>query len=85
MNAGAAGSGSGASTPGRIAPQSLLGTPAPAVPSRLTAEAVRRLGGWREDKDKGMKIQLRDWIAVLDEDGHEKKALQKAYATSEAV
>jgi hypothetical protein len=51
-----------------------------AVPERLTSDGARRLGAWREDKEKGMKIQIRDWIATLEDDGHEKKALQKAYA-----
>jgi len=81
MNPGA--SGSGASTPGRIMTQGLPGTPGGPVanpaPEKLTIDGVRRLGQWREDKEKGTGIQMRDWITVLEEDGHEKKALQKAY------
>ncbi|KAH6680798.1 hypothetical protein B0J14DRAFT_614261 [Halenospora varia] len=76
------GSASGASTPGRIMTQGLPGTPGgsgPAAPEKLTGEPVRRLGQWREDSDKGKGIQLRDWVAVLEEDGRDKKALQKAY------
>ncbi|POS85952.1 hypothetical protein EPUL_002858 [Erysiphe pulchra] len=46
---------------------------------RLTGEGSRRLGTWREDREKGAGIQLRDWVAVLEQDGHEKKALQLAY------
>lgn len=82
--AGGGGGGSGASTPGRIMTQGLPGTPTggvgSAVPERLTADGVRRLGTWREDKEKGRGIQIRDWIFVLEADGREKRALQKAYA-----
>ncbi|EHK99387.1 hypothetical protein M7I_4683 [Glarea lozoyensis 74030] len=46
---------------------------------KLTSDGVRRVGAWREDHDKGKGIQLRDWIAVLEEDGREKRALQLAY------
>lgn len=74
---------SGASTPGRIMTQGLPGTPSgvsvPVAPERLTTDGVRRLGTWREDHEKGMGIQIRDWISVLEDDGREKKALQKAY------
>jgi hypothetical protein len=74
---------SGASTPGRIMTQGLPGTPAGAAvnaaPERLTAEGARRLGAWREDKEKGKGIQIRDWIAVLQNDGRERKALQLAF------
>jgi hypothetical protein len=82
MTGGAGGSASGTSTPGRIMTQGLPGTPGPVVnaaPERLTIEGVRRLGQWREDKEKGLGIQIRDWIAVLEDDGQEKKALQRAY------
>lgn len=75
---------SGTSTPGRIMTQGLPGTPAgavvSAVPDRLTSDGARRLGTWREDKEKGMGIQIRDWVAVLEDDGREKRALQRAYA-----
>jgi hypothetical protein len=80
MSAGGGG-GSGASTPSRVMAQggghSALG--APPVPEKLTSDGVRRVGAWREDHDKGKGIQLRDWIAVLEEDGREKRALQLAY------
>jgi len=83
MTGGAGGSASGTSTPGRITTQGLPGTPGGAggnaVPEKLTGEGARRLGTWREDREKGVGIQIRDWITVLEEDGHEKKALQKAY------
>lgn len=74
---------SGASTPGRIMTQGLPGTSGGAVvsaaPERLTSDGARRLGTWREDKEKGRGIQIRDWVTVLEGDGREKKALQMAY------
>jgi len=83
MTGGGGGSASGTSTPGRIVTQGLPGTPAGAAastaPERLTVDGARRLGTWREDKEKGMSIQIRDWITVLEDDGHEKRALQRAY------
>lgn len=73
-------SASGTSTPSRLMTSGLPGTPPPApAPEKLTAEGVRRLGMWREDKEKGAGIQLRDWICVLEDDGREKRALQHAY------
>lgn len=75
------GAGSGTSTPAKLMTQGLPGTPggASAAPDKLTTEGARRLGTWREDHEKGKHVQLRDWIAVLEDDGREKKALQKAY------
>jgi hypothetical protein len=84
MTGGSGGPASGASTPGRIMTQGLPGTPAgpvvSAAPDRLTSDGARRLGTWREDKEKGTGIQIRDWITVLEADGREKRALQRAYA-----
>ena len=83
MTGGASGSASGTSTPGRITTQGLPGTPGGAVsnaaPAALTAAGARRLGMWREDKEKGEDIQIRDWVAVLEDDGRQPRALQKAY------
>ncbi|QUC23793.1 uncharacterized protein UV8b_08034 [Ustilaginoidea virens] len=45
----------------------------------MTTEGRNRLGTWREDREKGKGIQLRDWVAVLERDGREPKALQQAY------
>ncbi len=39
----------------------------------------RKYGEFREDKETGKGIQLRDMIAVLETDGKEKKALARAY------
>ena len=77
------GTGSGASTPGRLGaggmPLPPSGASEPAVPARLTADPARRIGQWREDQQKGNGLQLRDWVAVLEADGHAKRSLQKAY------
>jgi hypothetical protein len=79
------GSGSGTSTPAKLMTQGLPGTPSGSVGNareeKFTHEGVRRLGTWREDKEKGVGIQIRDWVTVLEEDGREKRALQRAYAT----
>ncbi|KAL6790081.1 hypothetical protein J3E68DRAFT_96556 [Trichoderma sp. SZMC 28012] len=82
MNVGRGGS--GASTPTRAAPgpgkgpNGVPGAPSPGNMA-LTTEGRNRLGTWREDKEKGKNIQLRDWITVLERDGREAKALQHAY------
>lgn len=92
MAAGAAagGSVSGTSTP-RLVTSGLAGSggpgadggahggAAPAGPPALTQEGRNRLGSWREDKEKGKNIQLRDWVLVLAEDGRDRRALQLAY------
>ncbi|KAM0325343.1 hypothetical protein ACHAQA_007328 [Verticillium albo-atrum] len=81
------GGGSGASTPkpgaaGKAGAPATPGTPAGPSPSALTTDgsAHRRPGAWREDKDKGKNIQLRDWVSALEGDGAEIKAMQRAYA-----
>jgi len=40
---------------------------------------TRMLGEFREDRVGGAAIQLRDMISVLEHDGKERKALQRAY------
>ncbi|KAL2036461.1 hypothetical protein N7G274_010829 [Stereocaulon virgatum] len=47
------------------------------VGSGLTKE--RAFGEFREDKEAGAGIQLRDVISALEHDGKERKALQRAY------
>jgi len=74
--------GSGASTPARLSTGIPLTPGAPAEPpvaARLTADPARRIGQWREDAGKGNGLQLRDWVAALESDGHAKRSLQKAY------
>lgn len=82
MNAGGGGSGVNTptkGTPGGVkGPGGAIGSPSPANMA-LTTEGRNRLGGWREDKEKGKKIQLRDWVSVLERDGRASKALQHAY------
>lgn len=38
----------------------------------------RRYGEWREDGEMGSNIQLRDWVAVLERDGKDKRTLSFA-------
>jgi hypothetical protein len=69
--------GSGAVTPkAETAPvasgASTAATPTPKI------EKVPTWGDWREDEVTGKAIHLRDWIRVLERDGREKRALQKA-------
>lgn len=77
---------SGASTPARAgtpgaggAPGGAPGGGAQAENMPLTTESRTRLGNWREDREKGRGIQLRDWIAALEADGVDGAVLQKAY------
>ncbi|KAJ9133574.1 Transcription initiation factor TFIID component TAF4 [Pleurostoma richardsiae] len=78
------GSASGTSTPSRVQTQGLPGTPATPAPrgaenTALTQEGRNRLGMWREDGEKGKKIQLRDVVVALERDGRDRAALQYAY------
>ncbi|AEO61409.1 hypothetical protein MYCTH_2311537 [Thermothelomyces thermophilus ATCC 42464] len=77
-------SGSGTSTPRAIAGDagSAAGGDSGKVPEKtsLTSDArYPRLGTWREDKEKGRNIQLRDWVTALELDGIETRAIQQAY------
>ncbi|KAL2175285.1 uncharacterized protein P884DRAFT_206490 [Thermothelomyces heterothallicus CBS 202.75] len=77
-------SGSGTSTPRAIAGEagSAAGGDSGKVPEKtsLTSDArYPRLGTWREDKEKGRNIQLRDWVTALELDGIETRAIQQAY------
>lgn len=47
-------------------------------PIELTQRGQQRIGNWREDKSSGDKVQLRDWVAVLELDGGSSKELQRA-------
>lgn len=40
----------------------------------------RRIGEWREDRERGAGIQLRDLVSVLEADGKEKRVLAKMYS-----
>lgn len=86
MNVGRGGSGTSTptrGTPGPKGPNGTLGPPAP-TNHALTTEGRNRLGTWREDKEKGKGIQLRDWITVLERDGKELRALSSAYVHLDA-
>lgn len=84
MNVGR--TGTGAQTPTRAAggpgkgPNGAAGADVAGGPMALTTEGRNRLGTWREDKERGRKIQLRDWVNVLERDGRESRALSHAYA-----
>lgn len=77
----------GANAPGTPARPtgSVAGTPTSTTAAKppenksLTQEGRYKLGSWREYSEKGKSIQLRDWVTVLERDGKEKLALQKAY------
>lgn len=82
MNTGRGGS--GANTPTRGAPGGGKGSGAGGggtAPANvmMTTEGRNRLGTWREDREKGKNIQLRDWVHALERDGREGKSLQRAY------
>ncbi|TDZ25210.1 hypothetical protein Cob_v001541 [Colletotrichum orbiculare MAFF 240422] len=79
MTGGASGAGTPRlGTPGKPGGATSSGPPAPANLA-LTVEGRARLGNWREDKEKGKNIQLRDWISVLEGDEVELRGLQSAY------
>jgi hypothetical protein len=44
------------------------------------ASATQRLGDWREDKEKGAGIQMRDLLFMLEQDGRGTRYVQKAYS-----
>ncbi|KAI5864339.1 hypothetical protein GGS23DRAFT_563924 [Durotheca rogersii] len=80
-----AGGTGGASTPrpqgggASGAPGSTAGGGNRATRGPLTKASVTHIGQFREDSDKGKNIQLRDWVAVLEERGFDHKSLQQAY------
>ena len=73
---------SGFSTPSRP------GSTAPPVggaektprPGEAPAAPSKRFGSWREDKEKGLGIQVRDILFMLELDGRGSRHVQKAYA-----
>lgn len=81
MTGGASGSGGSSSfsrpnamNPAIRAPSKATGPPGSSLP------VGRKWGEFREDRETGAGIQLRDIASVLENDGKEKKALAKAYA-----
>lgn len=73
--AGAADGAAAAAGGGPKGPEKTTLTPDPRYP---------RLGTWREDKEKGKNLQLRDWVVALEMDGLEVRALQDAYMKLDA-
>lgn len=75
-------SGSGFSTPSRLNPaaSSSAGTDKPGRPGEKAAVPPKRLGDWREDKEKGSGIQVRDILFMLELDGRGPRHVQKAYS-----
>lgn len=70
---------SGFSTPSRVN----TATPSGGDPGRPGEPAVipaKRLGGWREDRERGLGIQVRDVLYMLELDGRGRKHVQKAYS-----
>lgn len=39
----------------------------------------KRIGEWREDGEKGLGVQIRDWAGALEGDGRERRAVVRAY------
>lgn len=68
---------SGPSNPYLARTNSTSQKPSPDVASQVPK--VRSFGDFREDRDDGKGIQLRDLLLALEENAHEKKSLQKAY------
>ncbi|KAF7589239.1 hypothetical protein BBP40_004582 [Aspergillus hancockii] len=78
LNRGAA-TNSGFSTPSRVNPVT------PTASSEKTGREptvvpTKRLGFWREDKDKGSGVQVRDILFMLELDGRGSRHVQKAYS-----
>lgn len=80
------GPGSGASTPrpqGGPGQPGIPGGPAGtsnrAARGPLTRDSAHRLGAFREDSEKGKNIQLRDWVAALEDRDVDSTILQALY------
>ncbi|KAL4809335.1 hypothetical protein BDV18DRAFT_131808 [Aspergillus unguis] len=73
--------GSGFSTPSRINPPTPTATSEKATrPGEPATVPTKRLGTWREDKEKGAGIQVRDILFMLESDGRASRHIQKAYS-----
>lgn len=78
MTKGAGGGGGGLPKSFSTAPKVATGGGGRAGGSQALG-GVREWGEWREDREGGRGIQLRDIISVLEADGKENKALIRAY------
>ncbi|KAF9887387.1 hypothetical protein FE257_010242 [Aspergillus nanangensis] len=74
--------GSGFSTPSRVntAPTPTATPDKGGKTSEPTTVPIKRLGTWREDKEKGLGIQVRDVLFMLELDGRGSRHVQKAYS-----
>lgn len=77
----------GPSTPSGFSTPSRVNTTTPSGgdnkdgrPGEPAVIPTKRLGNWREDKEKGSGIQLRDVLFMLEVDGRGRKHVQKAYS-----
>lgn len=77
MGGGGGPGGSGASTPRQTTTAGGSGTATPAVPQldKGLVGRKRTYGSMIEESDVGAKIQVRDLVHVLENDGREKKTL----------
>lgn len=84
MNTGA--DTSGTSTPTRTTPGGSFSgitngaNAAAAGDGNLTSGGGKRLGEWREDRDRAAGIDMRDWVRVLESDTKEKSSIVRAMA-----
>lgn len=73
--------GSGFSTPSRNNPTTpTANSDKTARPGDSATIPTKRLGTWREDKEKGAGIQVRDILFMLETDGRASRHIQKAYS-----
>ncbi|KAL4915536.1 hypothetical protein BDW62DRAFT_123470 [Aspergillus aurantiobrunneus] len=72
--------GSGFSTPTRNQPTPSANSEKAARPGEPATVPTKRLGAWREDKEKGAGIQIRDILFMLELDGRASRHIQKAYS-----
>ncbi|KAL3480315.1 hypothetical protein BJX99DRAFT_220573 [Aspergillus californicus] len=73
--------GSGFSTPTRNVPSTPTASTEKATrPGEPATTPSKQLGGWREDKEKGAGIQVRDILFMLELDGRASRHVQKAYS-----
>ncbi|KAI9752745.1 MAG: dual specificity protein kinase kns1 [Chaenotheca gracillima] len=85
MNTGGGGPGAstgnkGNATTGGLETGSVEASAAGSAPGVLPGRWGRRMGEWREDRDRGAGIQLRDFVNALEADGKEHRSLAFAYS-----
>ncbi|KNG82152.1 hypothetical protein ANOM_009182 [Aspergillus nomiae NRRL 13137] len=80
LNRGAPATSSGFSTPSRVSTATPSGTSSEKPGREPAVVPAKRLGMWREDKDKGSGVQVRDILFMLELDGRGSRHVQKAYS-----